>query len=45
MPGTVGAGAGSAGVAEPVGGSEARAEAGAWGVGAADMVYTEIQQW
>lgn len=37
-PGEVGAGACSAGVAEPVGGSEARAEAGAWGVAAPDMV-------
>lgn len=27
-----------AGVAEPVGGSEARAEAGAWGVAAPDMI-------
>lgn len=33
-----GAGAGRAGVAEPVGGSEARADAGAWGVAAPDMI-------
>lgn len=36
-PGEAGAG-GSAGVAEPVGGSEARADAGAWGVAAPDMM-------
>ena len=28
----------SAGVAEPVGGSEARADTGAWGVAAPDMI-------
>lgn len=37
-PGEAGAGGCSAGVAEPVGGSEARADAGAWGVAAPDMI-------
>ena len=37
-PGEAEAGACSAGVAEPVGGSEARADAGAWGVAAPDMI-------
>lgn len=39
-PGEAGARAGAwnAGVAEPVGGSEARADAGAWGVAAPDMI-------
>jgi len=35
--GVAGWGGGSAGVAEPVGGTEARADTGAWGVGAADI--------
>lgn len=33
-----------AGVAEPVGGSEARADAGAWGVAAPDMKVKALQQ-
>ena len=36
--GEAGAGGCTAGVAEPVGGSEARADAGAWGVAAPDMI-------
>jgi len=36
--GEAGAGACNAGVAEPVGGREARADAGAWGVAAPDMI-------
>jgi hypothetical protein len=36
----VGGGGGRAGVAEPVGATEARAEAGAYGVAAPDMVAT-----
>jgi hypothetical protein len=38
MLGSAGAAGGRAGVGAPVGGCEARAEADAWGVGAADMV-------
>lgn len=38
MLGAGGAARGRAGVAAPVGGCEARADAVAWGVGAADMV-------
>jgi hypothetical protein len=40
MPGVAGAGAvgGRAGVGAPVGGCEARADSGAWGVGAPDML-------
>lgn len=36
-------GGGSAGVAEPVGATEARAEAGAYGVAAPDMVATSCE--
>jgi hypothetical protein len=39
MLGITGAARGSAGVAAPVGGCEARADAGAWGVGALDIMY------
>jgi hypothetical protein len=39
IPGLAGAAGGRAGVAAPVGGCEALAEADAWGVGAADMFY------
>jgi hypothetical protein len=38
IPGVVGAATGRAGVGAPVGGCEARADAGAWGVGALDMM-------
>ena len=40
-PGEGAAGAGGAGVAEAVGGTEARTDAGAWGVAAADMVVVQ----
>ena len=43
--GTAGAGAGRAGVAEPVGGSDARIEADTWGVAAADMARRQIWKW
>ena len=43
-PWEVAAGACSAGVAEPVGGSEARADAGAWGVAAPDMISVAEEQ-
>jgi hypothetical protein len=39
MLGTAGAAKGRAGVAAPVGGWDARADGGAWGVGALDMMY------
>jgi hypothetical protein len=39
MAGGAGVAKGGAGVAAPVGGCEARAEAVAWGVGAADIMY------
>lgn len=38
MLGVAGAARGRAGVAAPVGGCEARADAGAWGVGAPDII-------
>jgi hypothetical protein len=44
IPGLAGAAGGTAGVAAPVGGSEARADADAWGVGAADMLYETKQK-
>jgi hypothetical protein len=43
MLGSAGAAGGRAGVGAPVGGCDARADVGAWGVGAADMV-TEAQE-
>jgi hypothetical protein len=39
IPGLAGAAGGTAGVAAPVGGCDALADADAWGVGAADMLY------
>jgi hypothetical protein len=45
-PGAEEAAACTAGVAQAVGGIEARAEAGAWGVAAADMVVSRLcRQW
>jgi hypothetical protein len=43
MAGDGGAATGAAGVGAPVGGCEARAEADAWGVGAADITY-QVQE-
>jgi len=44
IDGVAGTVRGTAGVAAPVGGCEARADAVAWGVGAADMVYADAEE-